>query len=340
MTWLLTGGAGYIGAHVLAAMRARGHQVVVLDDLSTGLRDRVPAAVPFVHTDLADTVAVTAAIRRFGISGVVHLAAKKSVPESVADPLRYYRENVGGLGSLLTAMAAGGVCRMLYSSSAAVYGAAGGDQVDEASPAAPQNPYGSTKLIGEWMVAQAGAVTGLAHLSLRYFNVAGSGAPELGDTGTDNLIPQVFRAVSQGLRPQVFGGDYPTRDGSCVRDFIHVQDVADAHLVAAEALLDARGLAPVYNVGRGVGVTVKEVLASIADVTGHQRSHEVIGRRAGDPAQVVAAVELIATELGWRARHDLTDMVSSAWQGWCWRGGAHSGGAHSGGAHSGGRPGR
>ncbi|MGQ0631410.1 MAG: UDP-glucose 4-epimerase GalE [Sporichthyaceae bacterium] len=326
MTWLLTGGAGYIGAHVLAAMRARGHEIVVLDDLSTGIRDRVPAQVPFVHADLADTAAVTEAIRRYRIGGVVHLAAKKSVPESVADPLRYYRENVGGMGALLTAMADCRVRRMLYSSSAAVYGTPAGDQVAESSPTRPENPYGATKLIGEWMVADAGAATGMAHLSLRYFNVAGSGAPELGDVGADNLIPLVFRAVSEGQRPQVFGEDYPTRDGSCVRDFVHVCDLADAHVVAVEALQDSRAVQSVYNVGRGVGITVKEVVASVADVTGRELGYDVVSRRAGDPDQVVACVKQIAADLGWHARRDLVDMVTSAWQSWCWRAGAHDDG--------------
>lgn len=319
MTWLLTGGAGYIGAHVARALLEAGLGVVVLDDLSTGRRDRVPEGVPFVRASVLDGRAVQAALSEHRIRGVVHLAAKKSVPESLARPLHYYEENVGGFGVLLGAMAEVGVDRIVLSSSCSVIGTPPEELVDEDTPARPESPYGRTKLACEWMLADAAATCRLDHACLRYFNVAGAGARELGDTGVFNLIPLVFQALTTGQRPQVFGGDYPTRDGSCIRDYIHVVDLARAHVSAARRLESLDGKAPfgrTYNVGRGVGSTVKEVMATVAEVTGRQVDFEVIGRRAGDPARIVGVVDRIAAELGWRAEHDLADMVRSAWAAW------------------------
>jgi UDP-glucose 4-epimerase len=316
VSWLVTGGAGYIGAHVVRALRAAGHPVVVLDDLSTGRRDRVPAAVPFVYADVADSAAVRALLNKHRVTGVVHVAAKKSVPESVARPEYYYRENVGGFGALLTAMDEAGVHRLVLSSSASVLGTPRTEPVDEDAPTVPENPYGRSKLICEWMLADAAAAAPWSWISLRYFNVAGAGAPELGDTGRTNLIPAVFAALSAGERAQVFGGDWPTRDGTCVRDYIDVRDIARAHVAAAERLAGAAEYGRVFNVGRGQGVTVREVLDAVAEVTGHQVAHDVVARRAGDPASVVGAVDRIAAELDWRAEHGLRDMIDSAWQAW------------------------
>jgi UDP-glucose 4-epimerase len=312
-TWLLTGGAGYIGSHITAALRRSGRDVVVLDDLSTGLRDRVPADVPFVEGSVLDTGRVAAALREHRVDGVVHLAAKKRVEESMQDPLLYYRENVGGLESLLRAMTDAGVGRIVFSSSAAVWGTPSSERVDEDEPTNPISPYGESKLIGEWMLRSVGRVTGLRWAALRYFNVAGSGAPELADTSVGNLIPLVFRALVAGEPPKVFGDDYPTRDGTCVRDYIHVADLADAHVAAARKL-EAGPLAEVYNIGRGEGVTVKEVLDVAREVVGRPFEYDVVGRRAGDPAAYFTDPGKAERGLGWRATRDLRDMVSSAWE--------------------------
>ncbi|MFC5910887.1 UDP-glucose 4-epimerase GalE [Streptacidiphilus monticola] len=322
MTWLITGGAGFIGAHVVRAMRASGRQVVVLDDLSTGDAGLVPADVPLVRGSTLDGELVARTIREHGVRGVLHIAAKKQVGESVEQPLRYYRENVEGLRTVLEAAAAGGVRGFLLSSSAAVYGMPDAELVTEDTPCAPLSPYGETKLVGEWLVRAAGRAHGMGTVSLRYFNVAGAAAPELGDPGVFNLVPMVFERLEAGERPRLFGDDYPTPDGSCIRDYIHVADVADAHVAAADRLERDERTQLVLNIGRGEGVSVRQVLDVVAEVTGRDTTPEVVPRRPGDSPRVVASAELIAKELGWSARYDLTDMVSSAWASWRMRHGS------------------
>ncbi len=313
MSWLLTGGAGYIGSHVLRAMMAAGLPVVVVDDLSTGHAGKVPSQVPLVVGSVLDGELLRATLREHSVTGVVHLAAKKSVPESVAQPLHYYRENVAGALTLLEAMAAEGTRRLVFSSSAAVYGTPHGDNVDETAPTRPENPYGRTKLISEWMVHDAAAALGLSCISLRYFNVVGCADPALADTGGTNLFPLAFRALTAGQRPVVFGDDYLTRDGSCVRDYIHVQDLAEAHVAAARRVVSGT-VDETVNIGCGVGHTVFEVLTAMSAVTGRDTTPAVLPRRPGDPAGMVAAAELAERLLGWTARRDLTDMVASAWR--------------------------
>ena len=313
MTWLVTGGAGYIGAHVVRALTQDGQDVVVLDDLSTGTPDRIVEGVRFVEGSLLDAQALAEAMQ--GVTGVVHIAAKKQVGESVAEPLHYYRENLDGLLTLLEACRDRGVDRFVFSSSAATYGMPDVDLVTEDTPKEPLSPYGETKLVGEWLLSDCATAFGLRAMSLRYFNVAGAATPQLGDPGVFNLVPLVFQALAKGERPRVFGNDYPTPDGTCIRDYVHVADVADAHLAAARAL-DAGARGATYNIGRGTGSSVLEVIDVIGQVTGLDVSYDVVGRRPGDPARVVASVDRITEGLGFQAKHDLRQMVESAWAGW------------------------
>ncbi|MFJ4867291.1 UDP-glucose 4-epimerase GalE [Streptomyces sp. NPDC088757] len=320
MTYLITGGAGYIGSHVVRAMTQAGERVVVLDDLSTGYESRVPEGVPLVVGSTLDREVLDRTIAEHGVTGVVHLAAKKQVGESVELPLHYYRENVIGLTVLLEAVAAAGLRNFLFSSSAAVYGMPDVDLVTEETPCLPLSPYGETKLAGEWLVRAAGAAHGISTACLRYFNVAGAATPELADTGVFNLVPMVFERLDAGESPRVFGDDYDTPDGTCVRDYIHVEDLADAHLVAARKLAEwAEAGEPrdlTVNIGRGEGVSVTEMVALINEITGHTTEPLVTPRRPGDPARVVASADRIAAELGWKARYDVRDMIGSAWEGW------------------------
>jgi UDP-glucose 4-epimerase len=316
MTWLITGGAGFIGAHVVRAMIRAGESVVVYDDGTAGVPERLPSGVPMVTGSTLDRAALDRALAGHGVTGVVHLAARKQVGESVERPLFYYRENLGGLGTLLEAVAAAGVRRFLFSSSAAVYGLPDVPLVAEDTPCLPISPYGETKLAGEWLVRAAGRAHGISTACLRYFNVAGSAAPELSDTGVFNIVPIVFDRLTRGETPEIFGDDYPTPDGTCVRDYIHVEDLADAHLAAARRLTTASGDLTV-NIGRGEGVSVRELINLILDVTGYtDLAPKVTPRRPGDPARVVASAELIREELGWSATRSPRDMVASAWEGW------------------------
>lgn len=313
--WLVAGGAGYIGAHVVEALLASGREAVIFDDFSSGLERRVRHGVPVVRASVHDRAALSTAFAAYGIDGVVHLAAKKAVGESMEMPLYYYRENVGGMVSLLEAMRDADVRSLVYSSSASVYGEADLVPVPESSELRPESPYGETKVVGEWMARDSGVAWGLSWAALRYFNVAGAGSDDLGDSSVANLIPMVFSAVDRGERPQVFGADYPTPDGSCIRDYVHVIDLAQAH-VAAAALCEGGAAAAAYNVGRGLGCSVFEVLDVIESVLGVGLDAEVVGRRAGDPPASFAATARIEAELGWRAGRDLPEMVASAWSAW------------------------
>ncbi|WP_020121282.1 UDP-glucose 4-epimerase GalE [Streptomyces canus] len=316
MTWLITGGAGYIGAHVVRAMTGAGEQAVVYDDLSTGIAARVPADVPLVTGSTLDAERVAHTLADHEVTGVVHLAAKKQVGESVDQPLHYYRENVEGLRVLLEAVTTAGVPSFVFSSSAAVYGMPDVPLVTERTPCAPISPYGETKLAGEWLVRATGRAAGLSTACLRYFNVAGAASPELADTGVFNIVPMVFEKLTEDAAPRIFGDDYDTPDGTCVRDYIHVADLAEAHVAAARALQSSPGRDLTVNIGRGEGVSVREMIDRINAVTGYDRPPTVTPRRPGDPARVVASADLAATELGWKAKHDVQDMITSAWEGW------------------------
>ncbi|GAA3850655.1 UDP-glucose 4-epimerase GalE [Streptomyces sp. NPDC003328] len=316
MTWLITGGAGYIGAHVVRAMTEAGERTVVYDDLSTGLVERVPAEVPLVVASTLDSESLRRALTDHAVTGVVHLAAKKQVGESMELPLHYYRENVEGLRVLLEAVTGAGVPSFVFSSSAAVYGMPDVSLVTEETPCLPMSPYGETKLVGEWLVRATARATGLSTACLRYFNVAGAAAPELADVGVFNLIPMVFEKLTQSAPPRIFGDDYPTPDGTCVRDYIHVVDLAEAHVAAARALRTSPGADLTLNIGRGEGVSVREMVDRINAITGYGTPPTVTPRRPGDPARVVASADRIARELGWTAKHDVEDMITSAWEGW------------------------
>ncbi|MGW2936815.1 UDP-glucose 4-epimerase GalE [Streptomyces sp. NPDC001156] len=316
MTWLITGGAGYIGAHVARAMAAEGEQVLVLDDLSTGVPARLPEGIPLVHGSALDGELLKRVLTEHGVTGVVHLAARKQVGESVAEPTRYYQENVGGLATLLDAVAGAGVRRFLFSSSAAVYGNPDVDLITEDTPCAPMSPYGETKLAGEWLVRAAGRAHGIATVCLRYFNVAGAAEPELADTGIFNVVPMVFDRLTHGEAPRIFGDDYPTPDGTCVRDYIHVADLAEAHLAAARRLAGGSTGDLTVNIGRGEGVSVRELVTLIGEVTGDTTPAIVEPRRPGDAARAVGSCALAERELGWSAQRGVREMVESAWQGW------------------------
>ncbi|MFI9616442.1 UDP-glucose 4-epimerase GalE [Streptomyces sp. NPDC052023] len=317
MTWLITGGAGYIGAHVARVMVEAGERVVALDDLSAGVPARLPADMPLVRGSAGDAELLKRVFAEHQVTGVVHLAARKQVGESVEQPTRYYEENVGGLATLLDAVAGAGIGRFLFSSSAAVYGNPDVGLITEDTPCAPMSPYGETKLAGEWLVRAAGRAHGIATACLRYFNVAGAAAPALADTGVFNVVPMVFDRLTRGEAPRIFGDDYPTPDGTCVRDYIHVADLADAHLAAARRL-SAPGEPGdlTVNIGRGEGVSVRELVTLISEVTGDTRPAIVAARRPGDAPRAVASAARAAQELGWHARRDVREMVESAWQGW------------------------
>jgi UDP-glucose 4-epimerase len=317
VTWLLTGGAGYIGAHLVIAFREAGMDVVVLDDLSTGYRGFVSPDVPFVEGSVADSDAVARVLDEHAVQGIVHLAGLKYAGVSVQQPLTFYRANVTGMQVLLEAAVERGVDRFLFSSSASWYGTPDTEIVDEDTRQNPESPYGQTKVASEWLLRDVAATRpSLRQTSLRYFNVVGSGPVELADLSHHNLFPKVFRALSTGERPVVNGDDYPTRDGSCVRDYVHVVDLADAHVVAAQRLDVGGQCAPAYNVGRGEGSSVLEVVGTILRVAGSTLTPEIRPRRPGDPAQIVGSVDRIAADLGWRARLGLEDMVRSAWAAW------------------------
>ena len=313
MTWLVTGGAGYIGAHVVRAFQAQGLDAVVLDDLSSGHREFVPANVPFVTGTILDTDLLVRTLREHDVTGVVHVAGFKYAGVSVKRPLHTYEQNVTGTVSVLKAMAEAEVGKVVFSSSAATFGTPDVDTVTEATPTRPESPYGESKLIGEWMLRDQETATGLAHTSLRYFNVVGSGSDDVYDTSPHNLFPLVIEALIEGRTPRINGDDYPTPDGTCVRDYIHVADLAVSHVAAAQALEAGTTLAPVYNLGSGDGLSVRQIMDAMGRVTGIDFEPEVHPRRPGDPARIVASGELAARDLEWKMRHTVDEMVASAW---------------------------
>ena len=316
MSVLVTGGCGYIGAHVVRLLSEAGSETVVVDDLSTGSSERVQGSRSF-ELDIAAPSAADALAGIMideSVDAVIHLAAKKQVGESVERPLRYYRQNVDGALNVADAALRARVERFVFSSTAAVYGAVEHDFVDEHAPTDPINPYGRTKLVGEWVLRDLARASGMRAVTLRYFNVAGAGWPDLGDPQVLNLVTLVIDRIRRGELAQVYGDDFPTLDGSGVRDYIHVLDLANAHLAALAYLDDPAPRHDLFNVGTGVGSSVLEVIAAIARVSGRDVPIEVLPRRVGDAASVVADPSRITGALGWRATRDLDEIVRSAWE--------------------------
>ena len=321
---LVTGGAGYIGSHTVKALAQAGYDVCVFDSLVAGHReavDRIAQAYPdrtitFVEGDIRDRARILSALSDSGARAVLHFAALLSVAESVREPARYYENNVVGTLNLLSAMIEAGVPHLVFSSTAATFGEPLVTPIDETHPQSPINPYGETKLVIERALRNIDAARGFRHVVFRYFNAAGAD-PE-GLLGEDHdpeehLIPRAILAAATGVPLHVFGDDYPTPDGTCVRDFIHVTDLAEAH-VAGLRQLEAGALSASYNLGMGDGVSVRDVIASVARVLGKEVPHVVSPRRPGDPSRLVATSARARSALGWTPRHsDLDTIVATAW---------------------------
>ncbi|KOV91518.1 UDP-glucose 4-epimerase GalE [Streptomyces sp. NRRL B-3648] len=311
MKYLVTGGAGYVGSVVAQHLLEAGHEVTVLDNLSTGFRAGVPAGAAFVEGDIRDAAKWLDA----SFDGVLHFAAFSQVGESVVKPEKYWENNVGGSMALLAAMREAGVGTLVFSSTAATYGEPEQTPIRETAPTRPTSPYGATKLAVDHMITSEAAAHGLAAVSLRYFNVAGAYGPfgERHDPES-HLIPLVLQ-VAQGRREaiSVYGDDYPTHDGTCVRDYIHVADLADAHLLALTAARPGEHL--ICNLGNGNGFSVREVIETVREVTGHPIPEVAAPRRGGDPAVLVAAADTAREKLGWNpTRADLAGIVADAWE--------------------------
>jgi UDP-glucose 4-epimerase len=319
MTWLVTGGAGYIGAHIVRALADAGLAPVVIDDLSSGHAAFVPDGVPFVEGSILDRELVERTLRAHDVEGVIHVAGFKYAGVSVRRPLHTYAQNVEGTRVVLEAMAAAGVANLVFSSSAAVYGTPDVPLVTEDLPKRPASPYGESKLIGEWIIADQAVATAdspqpLRHTSLRYFNVVGSGDPSVYDTSPHNLFPLVFEALIEGATPRINGDDYQTPDGTNVRDYVHVADVAAAHVVAAQRLVSGEPIEAAYNLGSQNGLSVRQIMDAMARVTGIDFTPTIAARRPGDPDLIVATGELAARDLDWKNRYTVDEMVSSGWE--------------------------
>ncbi|MGO1389783.1 MULTISPECIES: UDP-glucose 4-epimerase GalE [Brachybacterium] len=314
MTTLVIGGAGYIGSHVVRLLLDKGEKVVVVDNLSTGIETRTTGAelveLDITAPDASEKIAFH--LRASGADSVIHFAAHKQVGESVANPEMYWHDNIGGLANVLAGCANAEVRDVVFSSSAAVYGVPDVDLVTEDLTPQPINPYGATKYVGEWMLADAERAHGMRTVALRYFNVAGAGWPELADTAVMNLVPIVLDRLEQGKAPVVFGDDYDTPDGTCIRDYVHVLDLAHAHIAALDYLRGEERPHRVFNVGTGEGSSVLEVIDAIARAKGIEITPERGERRAGDPARLICSGDRIAQHLGWKSEHGLDDIVRSA----------------------------
>jgi UDP-glucose 4-epimerase len=316
MAILVSGGAGYIGSHMVLELLDRGEKVVVLDDLSTGFWWAVPPEATFVQGDMGDQALVERVVAEHGITEIAHFAARIVVPDSVADPLGYYLNNTVKTRALLESAVRAGVRHVIFSSTAAVYGEPPVSPVPEEIALNPINPYGRSKLMSEWMLADTAKAHGLSYIALRYFNVAGAdprGRSGQSSAGATHLIKVASQAaLGQRTGLEIFGTDYPTPDGTCVRDYIHVTDLARAHLAALDHLR-AGGDSLTLNCGYGRGYSVKDVVGVVKKVSGVDFPVKLSPRRAGDPASLIAKADRIRDELGWRPQHDdLTEIVTQA----------------------------
>ena len=315
MTWLVTGGAGYIGAHVVQKLVDAGHDVVVLDEATTGTH-RLPPQVTLVQANLTQNQTLHRLFNDYDFQGVVHVAARKQVRESVEKPLFYWRENIGGLTNLLTAMQVHSVKNLVFSSSAAVYGQpqlSSNAMIAEDAHCNPINPYGATKLAGEWMAEALTISDDFKVVALRYFNVGGAGNANLGDEYSYNLIPIIFDALEKNESPIVFGKDFETSDGTCIRDYVHVEDLADAHVSAVDYVSKAEPKFTAINIGTGKGSSVLEVMNMVAKVSRIEFEPKFVQARQGDPAALVADVSRAKALLNWVSKRSLEDIVRSAW---------------------------
>jgi UDP-glucose 4-epimerase len=309
---LVVGGAGYIGAHVAYLLQESGYGVRIYDDFSNGLKSRIEGKFSdVVIGDVLDRQALISACE--GIDAVIHLAAKKAVGESVDNPLKYYENNVGGTLNLLAAMSLKGVKKIVFSSTAAVYAPSDKLSITEDDLTEPLSPYGQTKLLSEKLISAIATAENLSAISLRYFNVVGALRDEFADNSKDNLVPKVFAALKAGKNPEIYGSDYPTKDGSCIRDYIHISDLAEAHLVALEKVFSTK-VDEVYNVGSGSGYSVTEMINQIAESIGKAITPTPSPRRPGDTAQLIASIAKIGRDLGWKPKRSLREMIDSAWQ--------------------------
>lgn len=316
MKILVCGGAGYIGSHMCKMLARQGHQVTVFDNLSTGHREACQWG-NFIHGDLLDIKALQSLFSSSGFAAVMHFSARSLVGESVANPALYYLNNVVGTLNLLEAMRTSEVKRLVFSSSASIFGSPLQDLIDEAHPQIPINPYGETKLIVEKALGYYAQAYGLNSVSLRYFNAAGADPDStIGESHTPetHLIPNVLKAaLAENKRLKVFGNDYQTKDGTCVRDYIHINDLCQAHLLGMEYMDDHPG-AHGFNLGNGMGFSILDILRTSAEVTGREIPYDIESRRPGDPPSLVADSRRAREVLGWRPRHvEISEIIRSAW---------------------------
>jgi UDP-glucose 4-epimerase len=313
MAWLVTGGAGYIGSHVADAFLRAGFDVVVIDNLSSGKRNFVPDGALFVQGSVEDSDLLETVFSNHNIDGVIHLAGFKFAGESVINPLVAYTANTTATVSLLHAMVNHGVKALVFSSSCSVYGDTGDAKVDESFPLNPASPYGRSKLAAELLIRDCAKAFDISHASLRYFNVIGTRLDNVIDLSPHNIVPAVHDALLAGKTPRINGDDYDTPDGTCVRDYVDVGELADAHLEAAKRIIAGQPLELVYNLGSETGLSVKQIVDTALEVSGSSVIAEIGPRRPGDPASIVAKSDLASRDLGWRSSAPLVDMIGADW---------------------------